>query len=73
MSVTEQLVVRFGLSIGIMDFETAAKRVQSLQYCSDNDKLILYGLFKQGTVGDLTSGIACTFLKFFSEAYYSRL
>ena len=36
-----------------MKFEEAAEAVKSLTQCSDNDKLILYSLYKQSTVGDV--------------------
>ncbi|KAL5111116.1 Acyl-CoA-binding domain-containing protein 3 [Taenia crassiceps] len=39
-----------------MDFPTAAAEVQTLPYCSDDDKLYLYGLYKQATVGDVNTG-----------------
>lgn len=39
-----------------MDFNTAKDRVRELKECSDNDLLILYGLFKQATVGDINTG-----------------
>lgn len=41
-----------------MDFATAAAEVQTLPYCSDDDKLCLYGLYKQATVGDINTGTA---------------
>lgn len=39
-----------------MDFETAVVEVKKLTYCSDSDKLKLYGLYKQVTVGDVNIG-----------------
>ena len=35
-----------------MDFETAAREVQTLKTCSDDDKLYLYSHYKQVRVGD---------------------
>ncbi len=41
-----------------MDFNTAAEKDKTLPRCSDGDKLELYGLYKQVTVGDVNT---CTF------------
>ncbi|VDD82926.1 unnamed protein product [Mesocestoides corti] len=41
-----------------MDFKTAAEKVKTLPHCSDDDKLVLYGLYKQATVGDVNTGNA---------------
>ena len=38
-----------------MKFEEAAEAVKTLPKCSDSDKLILYGLYKQATVGDVNT------------------
>lgn len=37
------------------DFNKAAEEVKQLPSATDDEKLALYGLFKQGTVGDNTS------------------
>ena len=37
------------------DFERAQKRVWDLKECSNNDKLKIYGLFKQATVGNVNT------------------
>ena len=39
------------------DFDKAAEEAKALpDQTSNDDKLVLYGLFKQGTVGDVNSG-----------------
>ncbi|CDS40408.1 acyl coenzyme A binding protein [Echinococcus multilocularis] len=59
-------IARLGVAFGVqairvifafteMDFATAAAEVQTLPYCSDDDKLYLYGLYKQATVGDVNT------------------
>lgn len=37
------------------DFERAQKRVWELKSCSNNNKLKIYGLFKQATVGNINT------------------
>ncbi|XP_021725570.1 acyl-CoA-binding protein-like [Chenopodium quinoa] len=37
------------------DFEEYAEKVKSLPSCSNEDLLILYGLYKQATVGDVNT------------------
>uniref|UniRef100_A0A915B086 ACB domain-containing protein n=1 Tax=Parascaris univalens TaxID=6257 RepID=A0A915B086_PARUN len=42
-----------GISVEVMDFETAAMKVKTLKVSPSNDELLeLYGLYKQATVGD---------------------
>ena len=36
-----------------MDFEQAAQTILTVKACADEEKLQIYGLFKQGTVGDV--------------------
>jgi diazepam-binding inhibitor (GABA receptor modulating acyl-CoA-binding protein) len=39
------------------DFDKAAEEAKALpDQTSNDDKLVLYGLFKQGTVGDVNTG-----------------
>ncbi len=40
-----------------MDFNAAAEKAKTLPTCSDSDKLELYGLYKQVTVGDVNIGM----------------
>lgn len=40
-----------------MDFPMAAEKVKSLASCSDEDKLFLYALYKQATVGDVNTSM----------------
>lgn len=52
-----------------MDFDAAAEKVKTLPTCSDGDKLELYGLYKQVTVGDVnTSTFYITFFNGLSLA-----
>ena len=37
------------------DFERAQKRVWELKQCSNDEKLKIYGLFKQAMVGDINT------------------